>query len=270
MIILLSWCSCNIVSPVLPRLSSYGTQACDLYTWDGPNSGIPSVKRSVWSGCIFQNWYYFNQCVYIRHSQTLLSHYPPNHPKPTIVSTILKTEKDHLMFVILLRIMDLTHISYTSTIAKTATTLSWSHTQVVHYDVISLSLSFWFMTPFLSCFFLLGLGKFEVHGLYISKLQTVIQWFNEVIRNRPWLQHFTSVQTNVGIWFVDPMHVNWTTLTLEEKQRLIPNKHQSVERPVWINPAKLVHIDFRLRGQMNIANQKLWNFMCCEWPNKIQ
>ena len=135
---------------------------------------------------------------------------------------------------------------------------------------LSLSLSFWFMTPFLSCFFLLGLGKFEVHGLYISKLQTVIQWFNEVIRNRPWLQHFTSVQTNVGIWFVDPMHVNWTTLTLEEKQRLIPNKHQSVERPVWINPAKLVHIDFRLRGQMNIANQKLWNFMCCEWPNKIQ
>lgn len=94
--------------------------------------------------------------------------------------------------------------------------------------------------------------------------------FNEVIRNRPWFQHFTSVQTNVGIWFVDPMHVNWTTLTVEEKQSLIPNKHQSVERPVWINPAKLVHMDFRLRGQMNIANQKLWNFMCCEWPNKIQ
>lgn len=82
MIIFLSWCSCNIVSPVLPRLSSYGTQACDLYTWDGPNSGIPSVKRSVWSGCIFQNWFYFNQCVYIRNPQTLLSHYPqtiPNH-----------------------------------------------------------------------------------------------------------------------------------------------------------------------------------------------
>lgn len=79
--------------------------------------------------------------VHKTFSDTLVT-LSPNHPKPTIVSTILKTEKDHLMFVILLTIMDLTHISYTSTIAKTATTLSWSHTQVVHYDVISLSLSF--------------------------------------------------------------------------------------------------------------------------------
>ena len=228
MIIFLSWCSCNIVSPVLPRLSSYGTQACDLYTWDGPNSGIPSVKRSVWSGCIFQNWYYFNQCVYIRNSQILLSHYPQTIPKPTIISTILKTEKDHLVFVILLIIMDLTHTSYTSTIAKTATTLSWSHTQVAHYDVISLSLSLslfccCFMTPFLSCFFCWVWRSLKYMYMVFTFPNSKLL-FNEVIRNRPWFQHFTSVQTNVGIWFVDPMHVNWTTLTVEEKQSLIPNK----------------------------------------------
>lgn len=61
------------------------------------------------------------------------------------------------MFVILLTIMDLTHISYTSTIAKTATTLSWSHTQVVHYDVISLSL-FLIHDPLLILFFFVGFG----------------------------------------------------------------------------------------------------------------
>lgn len=179
MIIFLSWCSCNIVSPVLPRLSSYGTQACDLYTWDGPNSGIPSVKRSVWSGCIFQNWFYFNQCVYIRNPQTLLSHYPqtiPNHDhfhhseNRKRSSHVCNPPYNHGPHSYLL------HLNYYCKASDYVVMITYTG------RTLSLSFCFWFMTPFLSCFFLIFFVGFgEIWSTWSLHFQTpncysMIQW----------------------------------------------------------------------------------------------
>ena len=77
--------------------------------------------------------------VHKKSSNTLVT-LSPNHPKPWSYPPFWEQKKIIMFVILLIIIMDLTHISYTSTIAKTATALSWSHTQVAHYDVIPLFL----------------------------------------------------------------------------------------------------------------------------------